>query len=118
MNINYEKIQNDEFEMLSVDINNSKSFNITAAYRPPSCTVGFFEALEAICIIDMESKEQIILGDLNYLSDRNNMHLSQLMRLRSTYQFQQQINEPTRITPNSSTLIDIILANEPSRILK
>ena len=112
------KIQNDEFEMLSVDINNSKSFNITAAYRPPSCTVGFFEALEAICIIDMESKEQIILGDLNYLSDRNNMHLSQLMRLRSTYQFQQLINEPTRITPNSSTLIDIILANEPSRILK
>ena len=104
--------------MLSVDINNSKSFNITAAYRPPSCTVGFFEALEAICIIDMESKEQIILGDLNYLSDRNNMHLSQLMRLRLTYQFQQLINEPTRITPNSSTLIDIILSNEPSRILK
>ena len=71
-------------------------------------------------IIDMESKEQIILGDLNcnYLSDRNNMHLSQLKQLSSTYQFQQLINEPTRITPNSSTLIDIILSNEPSRILK
>ena len=71
-------------------------------------------------IIDMESKEQIILGDLNcnYLSDRNNMHLSQLKQLSSTYQFQQLINEPTRITPNSSTLIDIFLSNEPSRILK
>ena len=68
----------------------------------------------------MESKAQIILGDLNcnYLSDRNNMHLSQLKQLSSTYQFQQLINEPTRITPNSSTLIDIILSNEPSRILK
>ena len=56
----------------------------------------------------MESKEQIILGDLNcnYLSDRNNMHLSQLKQLSSTYQFQQLINEPTRITPNFSTLID------------
>ena len=84
-NINYclrnEIIPNNEFEMLSVDIKkpNSKAFN----YRPPSCTVGFFEALEAIVrIIDMESKEQIILGDLNcnYLSDRNNMHLSQLKR--------------------------------------
>ena len=68
----------------------------------------------------MESKEQIILGDLNckYLSDRNNMHLSQLMQPSSTHQFQQLINEPTRIMPNSSTRIDIILSNEPSRILK
>ena len=49
--------------MLSVDSKkpNSKAFNVTAA---PSCMVGFFEALEsAVCIIDMESKEQIILGD-------------------------------------------------------
>ena len=62
----------------------------------------------------------MILGDLNcnYLSDKNNMHLSQLKLLNSTYQFQQLINEPTRITPNSSTLIDIISSNEPSRILK
>ena len=67
-----------------------KGFNVTAVYRPPSCTVGFFEALEDIVrIIDIESKEQIILGDLNYnyLSDRNNMHLSQLKQLSSTYQF-------------------------------
>ena len=126
-NINYclrnEIIPNNEFEMLSVDIKkpNSNAFNVTAAYRPPSCTVGFFEALEAIVrIIDVESKEQIILGDLNcnYLSDRNNMHQSQLKQLSSIYQFQQLINEPTRITPNSRTLIDIILSNEPSRILK
>ena len=39
---------------------NSKAFNVTAAYRPPSCTVGFFEALEAIVrLIDMESKQII-----------------------------------------------------------
>ena len=62
-NINYclrnEIIPNNEFEMLSVDIKkpNSKAFNVTAAYRHPSCTVGFFEALEAIVrIIDMEFK--------------------------------------------------------------
>ena len=125
-NINYcfrsEIIPNNEFEMLSVDIKKpySKAFNVIGDYRPPSCTVGFFEALEAIVrIIDMESKEQIILGNLNCncLADRNNMHLSQWKQLSSTYQFQQLINEPTRITPNSSTLIDII-SNERSRILK
>ena len=69
-NINYclrnEIIPNNEFEMLSVDIKkpNSKAFTETAAYRPPSFTVGCFEDLEAIVrIIDMESKEQILLGD-------------------------------------------------------
>ena len=46
------------------------------------------------------------------------LHLPQLKQLSSTYQFQQLINEPTRITPNSSTLIDIILSTEPSRVLK
>ena len=126
-NISYclrnEVIANDEFEILSIDIKkpHSKTFNVTAAYRPPSCTSGFFEALEAIVrAVDMESKEQIIIGDFNcnYLMDRNNMHLSQLKQLSSTYQFQQLINEPTRITLNSSTLIDVILINEPSRILK
>ena len=83
--------------------------------------VGFFEALEAIiCTIDMESKEHIIIGDLNcnYLSDRISTHLSQLPQLSSTYQFQQLINEPTRITPISSTLSDVVLTNEPSRIIK
>ena len=56
--------------------------------------VGFFEALEAIIhTIDMESKEHIIIGDLNcnYLSDRISTHLSQLQQLSSTYQFQQLI---------------------------
>ena len=46
--------------MLSVEIKkpNIKAFNVTAAYRPPSCTVGFFKTLEAIVrIIDLESKE-------------------------------------------------------------
>ncbi|CAH3183206.1 unnamed protein product [Porites lobata] len=65
-NINYclrnEIFPRNDFEMLSVDIKkpNSKAFNVTAANRPPSCTVGFFEASETIVrIIDMESKEQI-----------------------------------------------------------
>ena len=118
-----ELIPLNEFEILSIDIKkpNSKAFNVTAAYRPPNCTAGFFEALEAIIrAIDIESKEHIVLGDLNcnYLSNSSNTPLSQLKQLSTTYQFQQLITEPTRITPNSSTLIDIILSNEPSKILK
>lgn len=125
-NINY-SLRSDiniesEFEILSIDIKkpNSKAFNVTGAYRPPSCVDGFFENLENIIrTIDIESKEIIILGDLNcnYLRDRGDSQLSLLKQLSTIYHLKQLINEPTRVTQTTSTLIDIVLSNEPSRII-
>ena len=115
-------IVGDEFEVLSVDIMklNSKAFNVTAAYRPPNCTEGFFENLENfVRALDLESKELIILGDLNcnYLANSNNDQMTQLKQLSTVYHLSQLIIEPTRITPISSTLIAVILTNDPSRII-
>ena len=68
--INY-KIRDDfvnEFEVLTVDIMkpSSRTFNVTVFYRPPSCTEGFFKNLENIIrVLDMESKEHLLLGDIN-----------------------------------------------------
>ena len=117
-----EDLNLNEFEVLSVDIMkpNSKAFNVTAIYRPPNCTEGFFENLENIVrTLDMESKEHILLGDLicNYLAENNDSQLMQLKQLSIIYQLEQLISQPTRITQTSSTLIDVILTNEPSRIL-
>ena len=39
-----------------------------------------------------------------------------LQFLCSLYQFDQLINEPTRVTPTSSSLIDLILTNKPENI--
>ena len=115
-------ILGDEFEVLSVDIMkpNSKAFNVTAAYRPPNCTEGFFENLENLVrALDLESEELIILGDLNcnYLANSNTAQMTQLKQLSIVYHLSQLIIEPTRITPISSTLIDVILSNDPSRII-
>ena len=41
----------------------------------------------------------------------------QLKQLGIIYQLEQLISQPSRITQTSSTLIDVILTNEPSRIL-
>ena len=59
-------LTSDAYEILSIDIlkPNSSPFNVTALYRPPNCDDGFFSNLENVVrILDVESKESIILGD-------------------------------------------------------
>ena len=117
LSFNHRKDFMNEFEVISVDIAkpNCKAINVTALYRPPNCT-----NLENIVrVLDVECKELLILGDLNcnYLAHHSDSQLSQLKQLSTVYQLTQLINVPTRITPNSSTLIDVILTNEPSRII-
>ena len=124
-NINYRlraDLNNEPFEILSIDIfkPNSVPFNITALYRPPSCNVGFFSSLEKIVqTLDVESKEFILLGDLNcnYITENYDNQLNHLKQISETFQLTQLIKEPTRITPLSKTLIDVIFSNDPSRII-
>ena len=67
----------------------------------------------------MKSKEHLLLGDINcnYLASTTDTQLTQLKQLSTVYQLTQLINEPTRVTSTSRTLIDVILTNEPSRIM-
>ena len=110
-NINYRlraDLNNERFEILSIDIfkPNSVPFNITALYRPPSCNVGFFSSLEKIVqTLDVESKEFILLGDLNcnYITENYDNQLNHLKQISETFQLTQLIKEPTRITPSSNT---------------
>ena len=66
----------------------------------------------------MEDKEIIILGDLNcdISSTKPVSHTKKLLSLIDNYQFVQLINEPTRITESTSTIIDLILTNQDQRI--
>ena len=70
-------------------------------------------------MIDHENKELYILGDLNsdLWTTKQTRAKRLLMELCEIYQLKQLITEPTRITPNSSTLIDVILTNSPSGII-
>ena len=62
----------------------------------------------------MENKELILVGDLNYDVNRlaPDPQTHKLHPLCSLYQLTQVINEPTRITETTSTLIDLILTNK------
>ena len=89
-------------------------------YCPPSDPVDFFNKLETnLLYLDQEGKEIILLGDTNcdfakiaanWSNDMSSMHLHRIYNLMS---FTQLIEEPTRVTCETATLIDHIATTYP-----
>ena len=112
----------DGLETVAVEIlkPNSKPFIILACYRPPNAEdVVLAELDKIVAVVDAEDKELILMGDLNcnMMAENSDQSTSQLKSTCEIYQLQQLINSPTRITESTSTLIDLILTNMPSRIV-
>ena len=60
-------------------------------------------------------KHMVILGDMNYnYTFDESMSESPICLLENMFLLKQLIDTPTRVTENSSSLIDIILSNEPN----
>ena len=90
-----------------------------AWYKPPNLDINFFdEYAEFLCKCEAENKELIVLGDLNCDVSKTPLdnQTRKLQFLCSLYQFDQLINEPTRVTPTSASVIDLILTNKPENI--
>ena len=124
--INY-KIRSDlippELEGICLEITKpqSKPFFVSTIYRPPNAPGEVFDYFETfIKRIDDENKEMYILGDLNcnLLQERTlfNVPTSKFNSIYELYQLSQLINEPTRVTLASSSLIDHIVTNTPEKI--
>lgn len=98
----------------------SKSFIFCVMYKPPESSKhlpkDFSTKLsQKIEAISKEKKEAILMGDLNtnYLELNDQPTIKEIF---DTYGFFQQLTTPTRITINTSTLIDVILTNRPTTI--
>ena len=109
-------------EALCIEIIKPKSrpFALLACYCPPySNSDEVLRQLENIIeILDMEEKELYIMGDLNYNFLVQDNTRCPLETVYEVYQLMQIIDEATRITHSSRSLIDIILTNAPNRIKK
>jgi hypothetical protein len=89
---------------------------------PPNASSDFFDHFEKLIKqIDDEDKEMYLMGDLNCdmlkkekLS--NNMPTKKLNSVYELYQLSQLIDEATRITMTTSSLIDHITTNTPEKI--
>ena len=95
----------------------NKTILIGSVYRPPNSTVEYLNLISESFdrAINTGTKDILILGDFNYnmLSSTNNM----MFDLMQEYNLKQLIEEPTHFTESSESLIDLILARNPSNII-
>ena len=124
-NINYKvryDLQSEILENLIVEITKprSKSILVSTWYRPPDCPVSLFNEFETmIGALDAENLEFFLLGDLNvdFKPSIKSSNKSTLAELFDIYGLSQIIEEPTRITEKSSTMIDLCLTNTLSTVV-
>ena len=124
-NINYtirDDLQSDIIENLRVEIKKqrSKSILVCTWYRPPdSPTRDFVEFEEMVKLLDSESLEYFLLGDLNVdllpSVGHGSPNRNRLTDIFDIYGMQQLINEATTTT---NTLIDLCLTNAPCNVVK
>ena len=97
--------------------NNQETLLVGCFYRPPQSRVGYWDLInESIHKAASTPYKFIILGDFNaHPSTPQYAHLNRLIQINRLHQV---INEATRYTDNTETIIDIILTSSPNDILK
>ena len=109
---------------LEITLPKSRSFLFGTFYRPPSSLKhtnpnfmsAFSDTIEALSV---ENKEVLLLSDFNCdfsAKKTTQPECKQMKCLFKSLSFSQLINSPTRITTESSTLIDLIATNNPQNI--
>jgi hypothetical protein len=110
-------LEKQDLELMWIEIK-SKSTPILLGtiYRPPKDNNIFWTNLEGniLNIQDVENKGIIIIGDLN--SDPLTPEGKKLNELCNVLGFTALITTPTRITANSSTILDQVITNIPENL--
>ena len=125
--INYtvrDDLTDESLEAITLEISKPKSkpFLINSWYRPPDAALERFNIYEDLITgMDSENKEVVLIGDFNcdwtrLINNRSNAQTNKLAEIAKTFQFEQLINEPTRITATTKTLIDLAFTNKPELI--
>ena len=110
-------ISDENFQQLwiKVQVRHCKSIFICTVYRPPGTTLAFSDSLSRT-LLDMllHGNDIIILGDLNcnILDDRVDSRT--FKELCASFNLTQLVKEPTRITETKRSLIDVIMATDPT----
>jgi len=100
---------------VTVQSNMLPSFIIGTVYRHPHATSESFEYIEKVFReMSLKKKPLFILGDLNDDLTKSNAKLAKVIKKNK---LEQIIDKPTRITENTSSLLDLIITNRPDLIL-
>jgi len=110
-----EDLESKNIENIWVEIffKNSHSFLICCIYRPPDTSKYLPKTFNNDFDVMLQSltKEAIVMGDcnVNYAKSNDNREFKSILSLNG---FKQLVNEPTRTTHLTSTIIDIIATNK------
>ena len=117
------QIQSDFFENISVDVRvREKVYSINCYYRPPNADNHesfLFETEQMLCRLNKhKAHTKLIMSDLNFgniyckypVLTPKPLDLS-APELFSSYNFQQLIDIPTRMTTNTTSLIDLVFSS-------
>ena len=88
---------------------------VSCMYREPKANLAYYEAmLDNIEAAIAKNENIVILGDLNfdYKLDET-LENNPLFYIEKLYLLQQLITQPTRVTVNTSTTLDVILTSIP-----
>ena len=119
--INYKRlfsyeIYNVESMWIEIYLKRSKSLYVGFIYRNPDELIDwiddFIDMTEAVSLTD---NEIIMFGDFNMNLLKTNQRWTQTFQ---NLNLNQIINQPTRVTSSSSTLIDHIYVNNPNHIIE
>jgi exonuclease III len=114
-------LNSDDLEMICIEIckPRSRPFCITVWYRPPNSEMKLFDFFEIfLSKCDAESKELIVIGDINcnMIMSPKDSSTKKLIFLSALYNLEQLIKESTRVASTSSSLIDLVFTNQPNNI--
>ena len=109
------KVPNVEDLWLCVQCRKFPSFVVGTIYRHPHAHVNSFDYIsDVLKEVLLKNKPIFVFGDVNDDLFKPNSKLLQIIQGTKLYQL---IDRPTRITINSSTLIDILITNKPDMII-
>ena len=103
----------------------SKSFLVLAWYRPPSYPAGSFNRLAKVpSFLDKEGKEIILLGDTDcdltpkLAEQAIDIDSKHMLNIYEFFSFRQLIEDPTRVTLATSSIIDHIATKCTRNVVK
>ena len=113
-------VTDQHIEMLWTEItttNKDQNILVSCIYRPPDATIAYFNHfIDTLEKAHCEDKNMIIMGDLNINYEINeSLHNNPIFMIEQLLSLSQLIDEPTKVTNKSSSLIDIILTSCPSK---
>ena len=110
-----------EFESCFIELQKpGKNLIIGVLYRPPSESIDDFNQIlqNLLGIINKENKDCILLGDFNIDLMKLNMcnSVNEFLEMFLSFSYVPLIENPTRVTETTATLIDNIFVNSSSHI--